>query len=145
MSYKDSLICGESLFCSQIYYFVFCMEYEMGVDSERWKPISRRTVQYYLLLACEYLDYKGIRYYMNSKEFGEHHTAHVHVDVRHEASGTFSIIDGTQLSEGKIKKRDVNKIQDMIEAKKETLINYWNQHTDGMTDDLNQALGIIPY
>ena len=47
----------------------------------------------------------GIRYYMHSKEAGKHNTPHVHVDIRHEVSGSFSIIDGKQLSDGKIKKK----------------------------------------
>ena len=87
----------------------------------------------------------GIRYYMHSKESGSHNTPHVHVDVRHEATGSFSIIDGTQLSGEKIKKRDVNKIQNVIKKEKDNFLKYWNEHTDGLTVDLNQALGLIQY
>lgn len=60
----------------------------------------------------------GIRYYMHSKEAGKHNTPHVHVDIRHEVSGSFSLIDGKQLSGGRIKKDDVKKIEKMIMNKK---------------------------
>lgn len=87
----------------------------------------------------------GIRYYIHSKESGRHNTPHVHVDIRHEVSGTFSLIDGIQLSGEGIRKSDVNKIKNMIKSKKKELIKYWNEHTDGLTVDLNQALGLIQY
>ena len=87
----------------------------------------------------------GIRYYMYSRESGQHNVPHVHVDVRHETSGSFSLIDGSQLAGEKIKSKDVKKIKNMIESKKEDLIKYWNEHTDGLTVDLNQALGLIHY
>lgn len=87
----------------------------------------------------------GIRYYMHSKEYGKHNTPHVHVDIRHEVSGSFSLIDGRQLSDEKIRKKDEKKIENMIMSKKKELIRYWNEHTDGLTVDLNQALGLIQY
>lgn len=87
----------------------------------------------------------GIRYYMHSKEAGKHNTPHIHVDIRHEISGSFSFIDGKQLSDGKIKKNDIKKIEKMIINNKEKLIKYWNEHTDGLTVDLNQAFGLIQY
>lgn len=87
----------------------------------------------------------GIRYYMHSKESGKHNIPHVHVDIRHDNSGTFSLIDGKQLTDGKIKQSDLKKINNMIKSKQEELVKYWNEHTDGLTVDLNQALGIIQY
>lgn len=87
----------------------------------------------------------GIRYYMHSKESGKHNVPHVHVDIRHEQTGSFSIIDGTQLSDGKIKRSDKKRIQEKIKCKKKELLLYWNNHTDGLTVDLNQALGLIHY
>ena len=87
----------------------------------------------------------GIRYYMYSKEAGTHNAPHVHVDIRHEVSGSFSLIDGKQLSDGKISKKDKKKIEKVINDNKKKFLNYWNQHTDGLTVDLNQALGLIQY
>lgn len=87
----------------------------------------------------------GIRYYMHSKEYGKHNIPHVHVDIRHEMSGSFSLIDGNQLSDSKINKKDVKKIKKMIKDNREKFIDYWNEHTDGLTVDLNQAFGLIQY
>lgn len=87
----------------------------------------------------------GIRYYMNSREAGKHNEAHVHVDIRHETTGSFSIITGKKLSKGKIKTSDVRKIQMMIANHQAELINFWNEHTDGLTVDLDQAFGLIGY
>ena len=82
---------------------------------------------------------------MYSKEAGTHNAPHVHVDIRHEVSGSFSLIDGKQLSDGKISKKDKKKIEKVITDNKKKFLNYWNQHTDGLTVDLNQALGLIQY
>lgn len=41
-------------------------------------------------------DDDGIRYYMHSRETGSHNIPYIHVDIRHEASGSFSLIDGRQ-------------------------------------------------
>ena len=106
------------------------------------------TIEIQLLLCMDagsVFEDDGIRYYMNSREAGKHNLPHVHVDIRHEDSGSFSIIDGKQLSKEKIKSSDVKKIQRKIAAKKEELIKYWNEHTDGLTVDLDQALGLIGY
>jgi len=87
----------------------------------------------------------GIRYYMYSREYGKHNFPHVHVDIRNEVSGSFSIIDGKQLSDGKIKAKDRKKIENKINEKRNELIKYWNEHTDGLTVDLNQAFDLIKY
>lgn len=87
----------------------------------------------------------GIRYYMNSRETGKHNIPHVHVDIRHEASGSFSIIDGKKLVGRNIRRKDERKIQKVIMDKKADFIKYWNEHTDGLTVDMNQALGLIQY
>lgn len=95
--------------------------------------------------AGEVFEDDGIRYYIYSKESGRHNKPHVHVDVRHERSGVFSLMDGEQLDGDKIQKKDINRIQKRIEERREELIIYWNEHTDGLTVDLNQALGLIRY
>lgn len=120
-----------------ITYFLHRMGY--GIDD---------TIEIQLLLCMDagsVFEDDGIRYYMNSREAGKHNLPHVHVDIRHEDSGSFSIIDGEQLSKEKIKSSDIKKIQRKIAAKKEELIKYWNEHTDGLTVDLDQALGLIGY
>lgn len=106
------------------------------------------TIEIQLLLcmdAGEVFRDDGIRYYMNSREAGKHNEPHVHVEIRHESSGSFSILTGKKLSKGRIKSTDIRKIQKMIENRKEDLVRYWNEHTDGRTVDLNQALGLTKY
>ena len=87
----------------------------------------------------------GIRYYMNSKEAGKHNLPHVHVDIRHERSGSFSIITGEKLSGVRIRSSDEHKIRKMIAKRRAELFDFWNKHTDGFTVDLDQALGLIGY
>jgi diadenosine tetraphosphate (Ap4A) HIT family hydrolase len=106
------------------------------------------TIEIQLLLCMDagsVFEDDGIRYYMNSREAGKHNEPHVHVDIRHETSGSFSIITGKKLSKGKIKTSDVRKIQMMIANHQAELINFWNEHTDGLTVDLDQAFGLIGY
>lgn len=87
----------------------------------------------------------GIRYYMNSKEQGKHNIPHIHVDIKHEYFAVFSLIDGKQLSGDKLKKVYIKKIKEKIFDNKHQLLVYWNEHTDGLTVDLNQAFGIIDF
>lgn len=106
------------------------------------------TIEIQLLLCMDagsVFEDDGIRYYMNSREAGKHNEPHVHVDIRHETSGSFSIITGKKLLKGKIKTSDVRKIQMMIANHQAELINFWNEHTDGLTVDLDQAFGLIGY
>ena len=49
------------------------------------------------------------------------------------------------MSKGKIRTADVRKIQMMIANHQAELINFWNEHTDGLTVDLDQAFGLIGY
>lgn len=87
----------------------------------------------------------GIRYYMHSRESGKHNEPHVHVDVRHEYFGSFSIMDGRKLTDDHIKAKDIKKIQKRIADNREQLIEFWNLHTDGLTVDLNQKWKLIHY
>ena len=87
----------------------------------------------------------GIRYYMNSKEAGKHNLPHVHVDIRHERSGSFSIITGEKLSGDRIRSSDEHKIRKMIAKRRAGVFYFWDKHTEGLTVDLDQALGLIGY
>lgn len=88
----------------------------------------------------------GIRYSMKSREAGQHNEPHVHVDIQHNESGTFSLLTGEQLQkEEKVKEKYARKIKkEILRHQKEWLI-YWNEHTDGLSVDLNQVLGLINY
>lgn len=88
----------------------------------------------------------GIRYFIRSKEAGQHNEPHVHVDIQHTESGTFSLITGEQLQkEEKVKEKNARKIKDMIFKHQKEWLKYWNEHTDGLSVDLNQVLGLINY
>ena len=52
---------------------------------------------------------------MHSRESGKHNEPHVHVDVRHEYFGSFSIMDGRKLTDDYIKAKDMKKIADNID------------------------------
>lgn len=133
-----------------------CRSYNIGINiivqniqsikalyKDEWEGIE---IQLLLCMdAGSVFEDDGIRYYMNSREAGKHNEPHVHVDIRHETSGSFSIITGKKLSKGKIKTSDVRKIQMMIANHQAELINFWNEHTDGLTVDLDQAFGLIGY
>lgn len=95
--------------------------------------------------AGEIFEDDGIRYFIWSKEQGSHNQPHVHVDVRHEKEASYSIIDGSHLAGDKIKGSDEKRIRKKIDENKKQLLIYWNEHTDGLTVDLNQALGLIRY
>ena len=95
--------------------------------------------------AGEVFEDDGIRYFIPSKEQGRHNWPHVHVNVRHEKEASYSIIDGSHLAGDRIKSSDEKKIRKKINENKKQLLIYWNEHTDGLTVDLNQALGLIRY
>lgn len=112
------------------------------------KMKSTNCVEVQLLLCLDagtVFTYDGIRYYMNSHEQCSHNKAHVHVDIRHQYSGAFSIVDGEQLTDAEIPQRYVKKIQEIIKSRRKELLEYWNDHTDGLDVDLNQVFGLIHY
>lgn len=57
---------------------------------------------------------------------GKHNEPHVHVDVRHEYFGSFSIMDGRKLTDDHIKAKDIKKIQKRIADNREQLIDKLN-------------------
>ncbi len=114
--------------------------------------VSEKDEFFIQLLICydegDVLREDGIRYYMNSHEGVEHNIPHIHVDVRHEVSGSFSLIDGERLTdeyEGKFKGKDLARIRERIFDNRREWLEFWNEHTDGLTVDLNQVLGTIGY
>lgn len=66
------------------------------------------TINLQLLVSADagtVFEYDGIRYYMHSREAGRHNMPHVHVDIRHDVFGTFSLIDDSMLDGDDIKGR----------------------------------------
>lgn len=117
----------------------FCMQ-KLGMSN---------TVDIQILVSADagtVFENHGIRFYINCREGKRHNEPHVHVDIRQvEGSGSFSLITMEQLSGSKIRKKDQKIIKETIENNKKDFLIYWNEHTDGLDVDLNQALGLINY
>ena len=86
----------------------------------------------------------GIKYYFYSNESTRHNEPHVHVSVKHERNGVYSLKDNRRLS-GNLNSRDEKKVKKVLTENKVELLNYWNKHTNGLTVDLNQVLKTIEY
>lgn len=86
----------------------------------------------------------GIRYYMNSRERGRHHEAHVHLmDINHGHSAVMIIKDGRLVGDfpSKLTKKARKKILD----NQVFFLEKWNALTDGLKVDINRFLGLIHY
>lgn len=145
---KDSMMIEKYLVFNELRYTIEDIKKPLSYYLERMGVSECQKVNIEILLdsnAGTIYEGDGIRYYMYSREYGKHNFPHVHVDIRNEVSGSFSIIDGKQLSDGKIKAKDRKKIENKINEKRNELIKYWNEHTDGLTVDLNQAFDLIKY
>lgn len=82
----------------------------------------------------------GIYYYMNSRERGSHNMPHVHVNVSHQYDASINILTG-KILEGSIpagkKQRTILKT---ISEKKEELLYFWNNNTDGLKFNVNYSI-----
>ena len=81
----------------------------------------------------------GISYYMHSNENTSNNLPHVHVSK----SGEFDIVVdflNLTLIEGNIKQRQLNQILDVIKTKQNTLVDYWNNHTNGIKINVDYTL-----
>lgn len=86
----------------------------------------------------------NLRFHMHSNEQG-HNLPHVHVVDRNTFNEcTICILDG-KLLQGKFKKKDLKKAQQIIKEKEQFFINCWNAKTDGIKIDINHQLGYIKY
>ncbi|MBR2123174.1 MAG: DUF4160 domain-containing protein [Lachnospiraceae bacterium] len=106
------------------------------------------TIEVQLLInsdAGTFYKKNDIRIYMNTRENGHHNIPHIHVDIHHDLSATFSIIDGRQLTNHKILKKYEKLITEFIHTHRQELLVFWNEHTDGLTVDLNQYFNLIAY
>jgi hypothetical protein len=84
----------------------------------------------------------GLRYYMHSKESGQHNEPHVHVDYKHEASVSICLYDGRVL-DGHIPSKVLKKVQKKILSNQQFLFECWNKMTDGLRVDINHYFNII--
>ncbi|MCL2163131.1 MAG: DUF4160 domain-containing protein [Oscillospiraceae bacterium] len=123
--------------------FIHCSNYNFALTSliERFNVDGHLNVFFiYNGNAGEIWYDDGLRYYMRSHEQGSHSTPHVHVNYKHDASGTISITDGTVLS-GDLPKKAIKKACERILNEQDYLINCWNNMTDGLYIDINYDWG----
>lgn len=78
----------------------------------------------------------GIKYFMNSKESGNHHEPHIHIDYRHEHEASLSLRNGTILA-GNLPSKVYKKAKNKILTNQRVLFEYWNLYTDGLRVDIN--------
>lgn len=78
---------------------------------------------------------KDLRYFIRSNEQG-HNLPHVHVSHRNENHASICIVDG-QLLAGTLPKKALKTAQNRILEQRETLLRYWNEHTNGVHFDIN--------
>ena len=93
------------------------------------------------VLRCVNRD-KGFRFYIPSREGKKHHNPHIHVEHRNGNSGSVDLITGEQYKNGSLTQKQMRYVRNIIDNNKKMLLEYWNNHTDGIKVDLNVALGI---
>lgn len=86
----------------------------------------------------------GIRYYMNSREKGKHHSPHVHIcDTSREHEAVILLTDFT--SKGDFPNKLLRKAKKRIKKDYKFFLEQWNVLTDGIKVDINKYLGLIEY
>lgn len=86
----------------------------------------------------------GIRYYMNSRERGKHHEAHVHIcDTGRKYEAVVIIKDGRVI--GDIPSKLAKKARKKVLENQTFFLENWNALTDGLRVDVNHFLGTIHY
>ena len=83
-------------------------------------------------------EYPGFTFTFHSRE-DKRHRPHIHVDFRHEKSGSFLIPSGDMMK-GNMILRHQKKIKDIIQYRAEELLEYWKHHVNGLSVDLNSSL-----
>lgn len=108
-------------------------------------PLKTNQIEvayYFCCDAGQILEAENLRFYMHSKEKGRHNKPHVHVeDINKGDECSIAILDG-ELLDGKIKKKELRKAQQIIKDNQNLFIDYWNKHTDGINIDINFNLGL---
>lgn len=86
-----------------------------------------------------------LRFYVNSREAGSHHEAHIHVeDTGHHYKASVRISDGEVIA-GYLPGKYARLAKDKIFSDQRYFYNCWNTMTDGLKVDINKHLGLIQY
>lgn len=84
----------------------------------------------------------GFRYFFRSHEGNHHNIPHVHVNFEHEYDASFSLKDGAMIA-GNMPSKQQKRVKQKIMENQETLVEQWNEQTDGIRFDLDYLLGSI--
>ena len=85
-----------------------------------------------------------IHYYMQSREYGKHNRAHVHVNAGDRYSAAIDILTGEILA-GEIPGKYMKQIKNKVEENREFLIDCWNNMTDGINVDIDYRFGTTSF
>ena len=86
-----------------------------------------------------------LRFYVQSREAGSHHEAHIHVeDTSHQYSASIRISDGEVIA-GELPKKLAKLAKKKILSDQKYFYKCWNTQTDGLQVDINKHLGLIQY
>ena len=130
-------------------YYVSDIEHDFStLKSKHLDPKSTGVITVGVLVSCNAGDIGGVhplRFYVRSREAGNHHEAHVHVcDVGHQYEASVRISDGEVIA-GKLSKKLAKLAKESILADQEYFYNCWNTMTDGLKVDINRHYGYIKY
>ena len=85
-----------------------------------------------------------LRYYMHSREKGKHHQPHVHVYVKGQG-GEASVMILTGKVVGNIPPKYKKMASEQVLNNQRYYLECWNKLSDGLSVDINHALGLIGY
>ena len=85
-----------------------------------------------------------IHYYMQSREYGKHNRAHVHVNAGDRYSAAIDILTGEILA-GEIPGKYMKQIKNKVEKNRGFLIDCWNNMTDGINVDIDYRFGTTSF
>jgi len=87
----------------------------------------------------------NLRFWVNSKERGKHHDAHIHVrDAGYNYEASIRISDG-EIIAGKLPKKLANQAKRKILTEQRFFFDCWNTMTDGLSVDIDRYYGLINY
>lgn len=85
-------------------------------------------------------EYPGYTFTIRYRE-RNHHVPHIHVDYKHERSGSLRIEDGEMFEGGTLRKKEANVAKKVILTHKKLLQEAWNKLQLGLSQNLNMVFG----
>lgn len=111
-------------------------------------PNGEDTITACILMSCDagaVFTVNPLRFYVNSREAGKHHSPHVHVtDSGHNYNASISILTGIVIG-GNLPSHLKKLAKTIILNNQDYFIQCWNTKTDGLRVDINHHFGFIDY